>query len=193
MACQVDLFSGGNSDMPVTISLLRGINVGGNKKIRMAELKALYESLGFAHVQTLLQSGNVVFATDSDPVLLAGQLEAAILATFGFESKIILRTCAELRAITEQHPYTAGQLAEPSKALVTFLAEAPDDTAIHTLLNDHQGPEALHVIGREAFAFYTDGAGRSKLTNVFIEKRLRTTGTARNWNTILKLRDLCGG
>ncbi|MCB9451117.1 MAG: DUF1697 domain-containing protein [Anaerolineaceae bacterium] len=178
--------------MPVYISLLRGINVGGNKKIRMAELKALYESLGFTNVQTLLQSGNVIFETAADPAQLAAQIEAGVFNTFGFESKIILRTCADLRAVVEHAPYTAEQLAEPSKALVTFLATAPGDTAIQTLLNDHQGPEVLQVVGQELFVFYTDGAGRSKLTNVFIEKRLKTTGTARNWNTILKLLNLCG-
>lgn len=177
--------------MPVYISLLRGINVGGNKKIRMADLKALYESLGFSNVQTLLQSGNVVFETDTDSAQLAGQIEAGILNTFGFESKIILRTCAQLRAVVEHNPYTAPQLAEPSKALVTFLADTPATGAIQTLMNDHQGTETLHIIGRELFVFYTDGAGRSKLTNVFIEKRLKTTGTARNWNTIQKLLGLC--
>lgn len=179
--------------MPVYISLLRGINVGGNKKIRMAELKMLYESLGFTNVQTLLQSGNVVFETDTDFAQLAGQIEAGIVTTFGFESKIILRTCAQLRAVVEENPYTAPQLAEPSKALVTFLAETPAAETIQTLMNDHQGPETLRVIGQEAFVFYPDGAGRSKLTNVFIEKRLKTAGTARNWNTIMKLLDVCGG
>ncbi|MBZ0277920.1 MAG: DUF1697 domain-containing protein, partial [Anaerolineae bacterium] len=169
-----------------------GINVGGNKKIPMAELKVLYESLKFEHVKTLLQSGNVIFATDqTDLDALAAQIEAGIIARFGFESKIILRTCAQLRAVAENHPYTATQLTEPSKTLVTFLESAPDAAAIQTLLDDHQGPEILHVIGAELFVFFPDGAGRSKLTNVFIEKRLKTTGTARNWNTVQKLLDLC--
>jgi uncharacterized protein (DUF1697 family) len=174
--------------MNVYISLLRGINVGGNKKIRMADLKTLYESLGFSHVQTLLQSGNAVFMTDADDTSqLVKQIEDAIEQTFGFQSRIMIRTPDQLRAIIKSHPFSAEQLERPSKILVMFLSEAPTPEAFDLLRKDNPGPEALYGIGQELFIDYTDGIGESKLTNVFIEKRLKAIGTGRNWNTTIKL------
>jgi uncharacterized protein (DUF1697 family) len=174
--------------MPVYISLLRGINVGGNKKIQMAELKTLYQSLGFGQAQTLLQSGNVVFTAESpDPDALAARIEAAVEARFGFQSLIILRTPAQLRAVFERHPFTADQLADPGKILVMFLQNAPDAQAVESLRQAHTGPEIIHPGGQELYIYYTDGMGRSKLDNGFIERRLKTTGTGRNWNTVSKL------
>ncbi|MBK8024784.1 MAG: DUF1697 domain-containing protein [Chloroflexi bacterium] len=180
--------------MPTYISLLRGINVGGNKKVPMADLKTLYESLGFAGARTLLQSGNAVFAserTDLDGIVR--DLEAGIRQRFGFESRIVLRTAEQWVAVVAAHPFTPEQIAEPSKILVTFLADIPSEEAIAALLAAHQGPEQIHVLGREVFTFYADGMGRSKLDLTFVERRLKTIGTGRNWNTVLKLLALAEG
>jgi uncharacterized protein (DUF1697 family) len=176
------------SDMTVFISLLRGINVGGNKKIRMAELTALYQSLGFTTVQTLLQSGNVIFSsTLTDPASITAQLEAAIIERFGFESKIILRSHDQLRAIIQHHPCSADQLAEPARILVTFLQREPDPQAVEALRQAHQGSEIIHHQGQELYLYYPDGMGRSKLDNSFIERKLKVISTGRNWNTVNKL------
>jgi uncharacterized protein (DUF1697 family) len=176
--------------MPVFVSLLRGINVGGNKKIAMANLRAVYESVGLAGAQTLLQSGNVVFWTDEDTTALAGRIEAAIEARFGFHAAVILRTQAELNEIINGHTFSAGKLAEPNKIAVAFLAEAPSVAALNTLNEAHDGPEIIHSRGRELYIYYAEGMGRSKLTNNLIEKRLNTTSTVRNWNTINRLHAL---
>jgi uncharacterized protein (DUF1697 family) len=169
------------------ISLLRGINVG-NKQIKMAVLKALYEQQGFARVQTLLQSGNVMFETElTDVDQLATQLEASIKAQFGFESRIVLRTRDQWRDVLQRQPFTAQQLAEPSKVLVTFLLATPTADDITALLNAHIGSETIHVDGREVYAYFPDGMGRSKLDNGLIERKLKTVGTGRNWNTVNKL------
>ncbi|MBL8134764.1 MAG: DUF1697 domain-containing protein [Anaerolineae bacterium] len=174
--------------MPVYIALLRGINVGGNKKLPMADLRTLCESLGFAGAQTLLQSGNVVFASPrADAEGIVRDLEAGIAARFGFESRVLLRARDQWAALIARHPFTPEQIAEPSKILVTFLLTAPDAAAIAALRAAHAGPEQVEVRGQEVYAYYPDGMGRSKLDNSFVERKLKTVGTGRNWNTVIKL------
>lgn len=174
--------------MKVYISLLRGINVGGNKKIKMADLKTLYESLGFLHVQTLLQSGNVIFKSDvEDTSQLTRQIEEAVEKTFGFQSRIIIRTPDQMRAIIKDHPFSAEQLERPSKLQVMFLSGAPTSEAFELLRTDSKGPEMLYGIGQELFIDFTDGMADSKLTSAFMDKRLKVIGTGRNWNTTVKL------
>jgi len=174
--------------MAVLISFLRGINVGGNKKIKMTELKTLYESLGFTNVQTLLQSGNVVFETDlTDPLEIARQIEDGIEKTFGFSSKIVLRTPDHLRAVIEGHSFSDEQLTEPSRILVMFLLNMPDVEAVDTFKNDYKGPEPYHFNGQEMYIHYGSGMADSKLSNALIDKRLKTISTGRNWNTVTKL------
>lgn len=174
--------------MPVLISLLRGINVGGNKKIKMAELRALYEALGFTNVRTLLQSGNVVFESENaNPEQVAGQIEAAVVERFGFESKVIIRTRDQLQAVIADHPFSADQLAEPGKLLIAFLKSEPDAQQLEALREAHTGSEIIHHRGSELYIYYPDSMGRSKLDNSFIERRLKTISTGRNWNTVNKL------
>lgn len=174
--------------MQTCIALLRGINVGGNKKIRMAELKELCEGLGLRDVQTLLQSGNVVFRSgEAVPEALAARLEAAIQARFGFEVRVILRTLAQWRAILAGHPFSEAQIAEPSKILLACLSAAPSEQAWAALLAGHSGPEIVQRSGAELYIFYTEGMGRSKLDNSVLERRLKVISTGRNWNTVHKL------
>jgi uncharacterized protein (DUF1697 family) len=177
--------------MTVYICLLRGINVGGNKRMKMADLRALLDSLGIPDAQTILQSGNVVFRSDEpDPATLAATIEAGIQQKFGFDSRIILRTTEDFSLVMTDHPFSGDQLADEAKMLVMFLEQAPSSDAINALMDAHSGPESIHISGREAFIFYPNGMGRSKLTNTLIEKHLRVAGTGRNWKTVNKLRDL---
>lgn len=171
--------------MPVFISLLRGINVGGNKKIKMADLKTLYESLGFTGTQTLLQSGNAIFETNlSEAQEIASKIEAGIQDTFGFESKIIMRTVDELKLVVENTPFTEEQLKDPAKMLVLFLVDKLDEKAVEAYMNKYVGSEVVYPQGRELYIYYTNGMGRSTLD---IDKKLKLNGTGRNWNTISKL------
>jgi len=177
--------------MPVWISLLRGINVGGNKKIKMAELRELYASLGFVNTQSLLQSGNVVFQSDlTDKTKISGKIEHAIEDTFGFHSDIIVRTHKEWKDFVQTHPFSEEQLAEPKKVAVMFLADVPSPESIEALQEAHLGPEEIQANGHEICLFYPDGMGRSKLTHAFMERKIKTTGTIRNWNTINKILNL---
>jgi uncharacterized protein (DUF1697 family) len=174
--------------MHTTISLLRGINVGGNKKIKMAELKTAYEALGFRDVVTLLQSGNVVFKTDeTDLDALAERIEAGLKQQCALKTRILLRSPDHLRAIVADHPFTDAQLQDPGKILVTFMTREPDADAVAALIDGHSGPETIHHRGQELYITYPEGMGRSKLTNTVIERTLTVISTGRNWNTVNKL------
>ena len=175
--------------MAVFISFLRGINVGGNKKIKMAELKTLYESLGLTTVQTLLQSGNVIFETDlTDTVEMAHQIESGIEKTFGFVSRIVLRTPEQLRAVIARHIFSDEQLTQTNVAMVMFLLDTPTGEAVEALKNEYKGPETYHISGQDMYIHYgSSGSHASKLTNALIDRRLKTVSTARNWNTVTKL------
>lgn len=179
--------------MPTVISLLRGINVGGHKKIKMADLRELYASLGLRSVRTVLQSGNVVFdSDDSDPAELKQTLEAAIKAQFGFDAQVILRRSADFMETVESHPFDAQQLKEAGKCVIVFLSAAPDGAAVAQMIQANPGREIIHAAGNILYVFYSDGQARSKLSNQRIESALDVVASARNWNTcqrILKLLD----
>ena len=177
--------------MPIYVSLLRGINVGGHKKIKMADLRELYESLGMRQVRTLLQSGNVVFeAEETDLAQLKQRLEAGIIERYGFEAQVILRSLADFRATLARHSFTSAQLERGNHALIVFLSAVPDPAAIEALRENNPGREVISAAGDALYVFYTDGAARSKLDTKRIERALNLVASARNWNTcqrILKL------
>jgi uncharacterized protein (DUF1697 family) len=177
--------------MTACVSLFRGINVGGHHHIRMDELKGLHEALGLKDVLPYIQSGNVVFTSDdADVARLRGQIEDGFEQKFGFHVEVFVRTSAELKAIIEQNPFQSQQSKESKWVVVMFLAARPDDTAQEDLLKSYVGPEEFFIVGKELYIYYTNGIGRSKLSNSLIEKKLKTVGTARNWNTILQLQQL---
>ena len=177
--------------MTAFVSLFRGINVGGHHKIKMDELKDVHESLGFKDVFPYIQSGNVVFKSDdADVAGLQGQIEDGFEKKFGFHVEVFVRTSAELREIIEKNPFQSQQSKESKWVVVMFLADCPDETAQEDLLKTYVGPEELFIIGKEVYIYYPHGIGRSKLSHSLIEKKLKTVGTARNWNTILQLQKL---
>jgi uncharacterized protein (DUF1697 family) len=170
------------------IALLRGINVGGNKKVPMAALKTLCESLGYQRVTTLLQSGNVVLNAETDAAdEIVTALEAGIERTFGFSSSVIVRSGDAWRAIIDHSPYTPAQLETPDKLLLMLLRTAPTPESLAALRQAHSGTEIMHLNGRELYIYFPDGMGRSKLDNGLIERKLKVVGTGRNWNTVNKL------
>jgi uncharacterized protein (DUF1697 family) len=181
----------GGMKMPTFVSLFRGINVGGHQTIRMDELKDLHESLGLKDVVTYIQSGNVVFTSDdADQAQLPRQIEDGFAQKFGFQVKVIVRTSAELRDIIANNPFQNQPMKESKWVVVLFLATRPDGTAQEDLQKAYVGPEELRIIGQELYVYYPNGIGRSKLSHTFIEKKLKTTGTGRNWNTILQLQKM---
>lgn len=184
----------GETIMTVWISLLRGINVGGNKRIKMADLSALYESLGLAGVHTLLQSGNALFQSDeADAAALARRIEAGIEQRFGFHVDVFLRTRAQWRNMVGRNPFAGDSELDPARLLVTFLVHAPAADAVAALQGSHIGPEDVRASGAELFVYYPDGMGRSALSGAVIEKALKMSVTARNWRTVTRILELAGG
>jgi uncharacterized protein (DUF1697 family) len=173
------------------LSLFRGINVGGHQAVRMDELKALHESLGFKDVVTYIQSGNVVFTSDNpDETQLSRRIEDGFAQKFGFAVSVIVRSCNELQAMMANNPFRDDPQKEAKWILVLFLAKRLETTALDDLQQSYHGPEEFYLIGQELYIYYPDGIGRSKLTLALIEKKLKTIGTGRNWNTILRLQQL---
>ena len=170
---------------------LRGINVGGNKLVPMADLRALIEKLGFTEVSTLMQSGNAVFRGPAQaPPALEKRFESAVAKRFGFESDCILRTAKEWTALMAENPFPSEARSAPGHLLVVLLREAPRMGAVEAVRAAIKGPEQVGLVGRQLWAVYPVGQGTSKLTLPVIEKALGTRGTARNWNTVTKVAEL---
>lgn len=169
---------------PTFISLLRGINVGGRKKIRMEDLRALYASLGFSPVRSYIQSGNVVFGgATGGGAIVAGKIEEALAANFGFDVPVILRTAAEMEDVARGNPFL-GEGVDPSKLHVTFLKGAASDQARGDFAAHRVGSDELRLVGREAYLHCPGGMARTKLTPTFLERVLGSASTTRNWRTV---------
>ncbi len=177
--------------MTVWAAFLRGINVGGHKPIKMAELRGVAGALGLDGVETVLQSGNLVFASeDADPDALAARLEDAIDAHWDFRPRVILRTAAQVDAAIARNPFAGRAGADPRRLLVMFLAGPPAADAEARLAALDRDREEMALDGLALHLAYPDGIGRSKLTGDRLERALGVPGTARNWNTLARVRDL---
>ena len=176
------------------LSLLRGINVSGQKIIKMNDLKAMYLRMGLTDVITYIQSGNVVFSYKKnksiDPALKS-LIETAIQEQFGFFVPVEIRSRKEMAKIIERSPFDPDLVkAAGNKYYLTFLATTPSKTCVTDIQQYVAESETLHIKGKEAYFFCPDGYGRTKLTNNVMEKKLQTTATTRNWKTITKLFEL---
>lgn len=169
-------------------AVLRGVNVGGKNKLPMSELRSLIESLGCVDVVTYIQSGNAVFATELKPEAAARAIEQGIEKEFGLTVRTLVRTPAEIAAIAAANPFLGRD--DPAKLHVVFLDTAPTRAAVAVLDPDRSPGDEFAVSGREIFVHYPNGQGRSKLTLDWFERELAVAGTARNWNTLLKLQEL---
>jgi uncharacterized protein (DUF1697 family) len=179
--------------MPGFALALRGINVGGNHKLPMADLRALLEDLGFTGVQTVLQSGNAVFRTAAKPAAaLERKIQTAVGKAFGFEPDCLVRTAAEWHALKTANPFPSDARRDPAHLLVVLLHASAGAKHVAALREDIRGRESVELVGRQLYAVYPDGIGNSKLTLPLIEKHLGTRGTGRNWNTVIKVGELLG-
>jgi uncharacterized protein (DUF1697 family) len=174
----------------VYAALLRGINVGRNKRVGMADLRAVMDGLGHESVRTHLQSGNVVFESPkrSDKALETA-IEKAIAAELGLDVAVMVRRSDELSAVVAASPF-AGRTDDPKKIHVAFLSEKPKAAAVKGFGAEEFAPDELTVVGREAYLLYPDGYARTQLTNAVLEKRLGVRATSRNWRTVTALADL---
>jgi uncharacterized protein (DUF1697 family) len=178
--------------MATLAALLRGINVGGRNLVAMSELRNLASDLGFTDVTTVLQSGNLIFQAERKSGLaLERLLEKETAQRLGVAADYLVRNASELEAIIDRNPFRKEAEDDPSHLLVMFLKAAPAMDELEALRSSIQGPEYLHCEGKQLYLVYPAGIGRSKLTGTLIEQKLGRRGTARNWNTILKVFALC--
>lgn len=177
--------------MNTYISLLRGINVSGQKKIKMAELKSLYENLQLKNVVTYIQSGNVIFQSELDTTVVQTKIETAIKQHFNFDVPVLVLTSKRLKVTAENLPFSTLNIDEEgSKIILFFLSEAAESCSKAILEPYLTNAEQL-VMGDDTIYLYCpNGLGKSKLTNKLIETKLKLTSTARNIKTVNKLLSL---
>ena len=168
------------------LALLRAVNIGG-RKATTADLRALMADLGLADARTLLQTGNLVFRSETTGAALEAQLETAFAARFGYASDVLVRTAGEWSRVISANPHAEMAARDPSHLLVMPLKAAPAAADVAALQAWVPGRETIAAVGRELFIAYPDAIGPSKLTGAVIERRLKVRGTARNWNTATKL------
>lgn len=171
--------------MNTYISMLRGINVSGQKKVSMEELRKLYESLRLKSVRTYIQSGNVVFQhPDTDTAKLASKIEEKIKQYFDFDVSVLIRTKNEFQAVIENNPF---RNKDPGKIHVTFMSDGPTGIQVDDINKVKERSEGFSIYGKQIYLFCPNGYGKSKLSNTFFERKLKVTATTRNWKTVSAL------
>lgn len=172
--------------------LLRAVNVGGANRIAMKDLATALADAGLEEVRTLLQSGNVLCASDRREAGVTALAEAAIRDGFGLEVTVVVRSAAELARVAASSPFGApGEELDPTTLHVAFFTAAPTKDAA-AVDQSRYAPDAFVVAGRDAYISYPNGSGRSKLTLAALERDLGVPGTARNWSTVQRLAELAG-
>jgi len=151
--------------MRTSISMLRGINVGGHKKVSMEQLRKCYESLGFIGVRTYIQSGNAAFEHETaDASNLVDRIERGIKRSLGLDVRVIIRTREEMLSVIKNSPFKG---LDQSKVHVTFLSAKPPSIPLKEIDAAKDKAEKFSVLGREIYLFCPNGYGRSKLSNQF--------------------------
>jgi uncharacterized protein (DUF1697 family) len=163
------------------VSMLRGINVGGNRKVSMQILKEMYESIGMKNVRTYVQSGNVLFTTESSTSSTKERIQKEIKNAFGFDVLVLLRTKKELSELVQKSPF---KQKDETKLHVTFLSQKPTDVPVEELNSAKTGDEDFVIASQEIYLFCPNGYGVTKLSNNFFEKKLKVSATTRNWKTV---------
>jgi uncharacterized protein (DUF1697 family) len=177
-------------DLNNYVIFLRGVNVGGNATLRMDLLKKLLLENNYLNVKTYINSGNLLVSTPQDKKTLADNVKEIIKTNFGLTIEMIIKTKAELNDIIAHNPYDKEKETDNSKRVVAMLSEKTGPEKTQIFKEDSKITENYYTNGDLIYIYYHDGAGRSKFTNNYIEKKLKVTSTARNWNTILKMNDL---
>jgi uncharacterized protein (DUF1697 family) len=178
--------------MAIYISLLRGINVGGHKRIKMEKLRASFEALGFESVSTYIQSGNVVFKTGkSSSAGLSKRIEERILSDFGFSVSVVSRTSDEMGKVIAANPFLKERGVDPEKLHVTFLSAAPAPAALKKLADLTAAPDRFHCFGKEIYFHLPNGVSGSVLMKSPVDRVLAVVPTTRNWRTVNQLFQMC--
>lgn len=172
--------------------LLRGINVGGKRKILMADLRSLFEELGFTDAETYIQSGNVVFENpkNENPMESALRIQDAIRERYGYEVSGMVIPAPELKKAVDQNPYFQTNPEDIKKFYLTFLSDLPEKAKVEAIAEMDFAPDQFVITGNHVFIRCEGKYHESKLTHNFFEKKLGVQATTRNWRTVLKLAEM---
>ena len=170
------------------IILLRGINVGGHRKILMKDLKELLAQKGFSEITTYIQSGNIICESNKKNIkILESLVQESILEKFGHDVPVIIRTAKEWLKLVANNPYQERDINE---LYCAFLADTVDASLLTDLVPYATKNEIYQLLDQQLYLAYPIKVHQSKLSNNIIEKKLNTTATVRNWKTVLKLAEL---
>jgi uncharacterized protein (DUF1697 family) len=174
--------------MPVYIAMLRGINIGPHKRMKMEKLRASCQALGFDQVASYIQSGNLVFkAGKTSAAAVSAKIEKCIAADFGFEAAVIARTADELKEIIRANPLLKEPGVDESKLHIVFLSEPPAAEARKKLQSLTLPPDRVRVSGREIYFYFPNGVSGSSLWKHNLDRITAVSGTMRNWRTVCTL------
>jgi len=178
--------------MPIYISLLRGINVGAHKRIKMDQLRASFEKLGLEQVKTYIQSGNVIFKTiKAPPARLSKQIEDRLLSDFGFPVSVVSRTADEMSKVIEGNPLLKKRGIDHEKLHVMFLSDAPAAPALKNLAALTAAPDQACCLSKTIYLYLPNGTAESSLMKSPLDRVLSVVTTTRNWKTVNALHQMC--
>jgi len=179
--------------MKTYICLLRGINVSGHKKIKMADLRIQLANLGLSEVTTYIQSGNVIFDSDQqDANQLADEIKQMIMTVYGHDVPVLVRSSDYWSRVAAKHPFIQTGEEPLNQVVVTFLKGIPAQEHLESI-KDYVYKEDVFLIRDDAIFIYCPGGyGNTKLSNTFFERKLKVQATTRNWKTVLKLTEMLG-
>jgi uncharacterized protein (DUF1697 family) len=171
------------------VAMLRGINLGPNRRIPMADLRQLLADAGFENVKTYVQSGNIALSATAKPAQLERELAALIEQRFGFAVPVVVRGRRQLQAVVDRDPIP-GAAEAPKLYQVTFLSAKPSAAAVTRLRELARESERVAFAGREIYTFHPDGVAGSKLSLAIVAKDLGAGATSRNWTTVNRLLEM---
>ncbi len=174
--------------MTAYVALLRGVNVGGNNRVPMAELRTVAAACGFGDVATYIQSGNIVFTSRLGAKRAARDLHEAILASMGVDTRVVMRTADHMQSMLQQNPFLARGV-DPKLLHTVFLYEE-STPKLEAVEPEVYAPDEIVTVGNEAYVYAPDGLGRSKLANDTMMRKLGVLGTTRNWRTCTTLAEM---
>ncbi|MBV6643464.1 MAG: DUF1697 domain-containing protein [Cyclobacteriaceae bacterium] len=172
------------------IAMLRGINVSGQKLIKMADLRESMTRLGLENVATYVQSGNILFNTqETDLRVISERISSQIKKDFTFDVPCIVRSAEYFKKVLTNNDFLQ-QGRDEKRCYVTFLEEEPDPMHVQKIDSQQYAPEEFIIKGDLLYFYSPDGYGKAKMNNNFFEQKLRVKATTRNWNSVNKLYEL---
>lgn len=177
--------------MTTYISILRGINIGGHKKIKMDALRQMYSELGFSAVQSYIQSGNVIFQSpQTNTQKLERTISDKIRETFGFEVPALVLSIEELDNALKKNPFLADPTKDPAHMHLTFLSDVPNPSILNQIVPAYYAPDEFRQVGKVIYNYCPNGYGNTKLTANFFENKLKLVASSRNMRTATELLNL---